>query len=340
MDNLTHSLVGVMLARAGLNRRGAGMTTVVVIASNIPDSDVVAMAGGSLKYLEVHRGYTHALLGLPFMAVLSVLIASALFRRWIPLWTGTWIAAIGVAGHLFLDWTNSYGIRLLLPFSSRWFHLDWDSLIDRPLLVVLCLAFVWPFFARLVLSEIGGKRNAGGGSAWAAVVALVAVESVRAFTHARAIAQLNVALYEDKPAVNVAALPDGTSPWTWHTIVETDRAYEQGVLHLLTESEATTVRRFLKLPRDGAIEAARRTEPFRFLEYFARFPVWSEQPGSTTGPRTTRVELTDLRFGTPGAGSCHAVALVDAAGRSIESAFTWGDGEELGWSSDVRMKQR
>ncbi len=40
MDNLCHSLVGMALGRAGLNRRTALATSTLVIANNLPDVDV------------------------------------------------------------------------------------------------------------------------------------------------------------------------------------------------------------------------------------------------------------------------------------------------------------
>ena len=43
------------------------------------------------------------------------------------------MCGLGVASHLLLDWTNSYGIRLLFPFSLQWFHLDLNALTDGPI---------------------------------------------------------------------------------------------------------------------------------------------------------------------------------------------------------------
>ena len=63
MDNLTHSLFGLTLARTALGRGGRASTIALVLASNAPDIDIVATAGGSAKYLEWHRGPTHGLPG-------------------------------------------------------------------------------------------------------------------------------------------------------------------------------------------------------------------------------------------------------------------------------------
>ena len=42
----------------------------------------------------------------------------------------TLLALIGCLTHPALDWLNVYGIRLLEPFSSRWFYGDTLFIID------------------------------------------------------------------------------------------------------------------------------------------------------------------------------------------------------------------
>src|SRR5689334_19853820 len=80
MDNITHTLTGLMMARAGLGETsGRGGALMMMLAANVPDVDVFATGlPGSLSYLEYHRGYTHSLLMAPVMAVIPLLLA-----RWI-----------------------------------------------------------------------------------------------------------------------------------------------------------------------------------------------------------------------------------------------------------------
>jgi len=63
LDNLTHSLFGLTLARTPLGRAGRGATTALFLASNAPDIDIVVTLGGAANYLEFHRGPTHGPLG-------------------------------------------------------------------------------------------------------------------------------------------------------------------------------------------------------------------------------------------------------------------------------------
>ena len=43
MDNLTHSLIGLTAAKAGLERLSPGATTLCVLAANAPDTDIVVL---------------------------------------------------------------------------------------------------------------------------------------------------------------------------------------------------------------------------------------------------------------------------------------------------------
>jgi membrane-bound metal-dependent hydrolase YbcI (DUF457 family) len=71
LDNLTHSLFAATLARTPLSRAGRGTTAALILASNAPDIDILATAGGAAKYLEWHRGPTHGPLGLVGLGVVT-----------------------------------------------------------------------------------------------------------------------------------------------------------------------------------------------------------------------------------------------------------------------------
>jgi membrane-bound metal-dependent hydrolase YbcI (DUF457 family) len=75
MDNLTHSLVGLTAAKAGLEKLSPGATAVCVLAANIPDCDVaILLFGDRWTYLHHHRGITHAILGVAFLCLFLPLL--------------------------------------------------------------------------------------------------------------------------------------------------------------------------------------------------------------------------------------------------------------------------
>lgn len=334
MDNITHSLTGLALARAGLNRYSPHAVALLVISANAPDVDILAGFKGPLTYFEYHRGYTHSLLGLPVMALLCVLVISLFFRQKLP-WGKAWLlGCVGVGSHLLLDWTNSYGTRLLLPFSSRWFHLDCTALYDGWIMAALVFAAIWPSFSRLVSREIGSKENSGRVLAICALSFFALFDCARLLLHARAVSQLEARLFENAPPLETAAMPKAFSPFEWAGIVETERTYEALPVNDFGDLDSASAEIFFKPPEDPAIAAAETTEPFRFGRYFSRFPVWSESRVTLDAGPGERVELTDLRFGRPQSGAFHCVALENASFRVLQSWFTFGTGMEFGWGRD------
>jgi inner membrane protein len=171
MENLTHTLTGLMLSRAGLNRWCPLATPILLLASNAPDIDIVYRLGGSLTYLDHHREISHAFVSIPIFAVLIALGVRYGGRRPLPLLRAVLTAGIGILVHLLLDWTNTYGVRMLLPFSGAWLRLDITNIVDLWIWAVLALAVAGPLLSHLVSSEIGARKGTGRGAAIFALTA-------------------------------------------------------------------------------------------------------------------------------------------------------------------------
>ena len=154
MDNLTHSLVGLMLARAGLEKTTPHGTAMMVLAANAPDIDAVFWLGGTRDYIEWHRSYPHAIAFAPLVALLPMLLARVRFS-----WPSFLASLIGVFSHLLLDWTNSYGIPLALPFSRHRFRLDIANVFD---------VWIWGILLGAVLAMALARRaHLGDRRLWA-----------------------------------------------------------------------------------------------------------------------------------------------------------------------------
>lgn len=140
MDNLCHSLVGVALGHAGLNKKTALATATLVIGANLPDVDVFAYVWGSETALGFRRGWTHGILALglwPFILT-GIILAWDRFvrRRRRPdaepadpraLFL---LSTVSILSHPFLDWMNTYGLRWLMPFRDVWYYGDVLFIID------------------------------------------------------------------------------------------------------------------------------------------------------------------------------------------------------------------
>jgi hypothetical protein len=83
LDNLTHSLFAMTLARTPLGRAGRGTTAALLLASNAPDIDSITAVGGLPNYLVWHRGPTHGLLGILGLGVVTAGIVQTA-RRYVP----------------------------------------------------------------------------------------------------------------------------------------------------------------------------------------------------------------------------------------------------------------
>jgi inner membrane protein len=333
MDNLSHSLTGLALSRAGLNRITPRATLLLLLSANIPDIDIVALAKSQLTYLEVHRGPTHSLLAVPVLALGCVLLVAAIYRQRLP-WFRAWVVCvIGVLSHLLLDWTNNYGIRPFIPYSMQWFHLDLNSLTDGPMLAALGLAAVWPWLSGLVSSEIGeAKKSTGQGIAIAILLLCVAYDAGRYSLHQRALTQLESRLYAGAPPLEVSALPTSVNPLRWRGIVKAKTSFLQFNLNPLDQFNTEAGETLFRIPTSEATANAAKTPEFSYFLYFARFPVWSVHRVDLQDGAGKRIELTDLRFGEPGRGDFHCVAVEKPDGQVIRSWFTYGSGADLGWS--------
>ena len=145
MDPIAHTLFGATMAEAGLKRKTALATATLLIGANIPDIDGLAMLVSSDYGLWFRRGWTHGILALliwPFLLTglmigVDRLIEKRMWRRnrmrqgppMRPVML-LGIAFLGVWSHPLLDYLNTYGVRLLMPFSDTWFYGDTLFIID------------------------------------------------------------------------------------------------------------------------------------------------------------------------------------------------------------------
>jgi inner membrane protein len=323
MDNLTHSLTGLALSRAGLNRGLKHPAWLLLLAANAPDIDVVTGIAGAAPYLDHHRGLTHSFLLLPVMALLPVVIMSLFSRGERYPWGRAYLAScIGVLSHVLLDWTNVYGVRLLAPLTWEWYRLDITHVVDLWLWTILLLSFAGPLISRLVSSEIGAKPSKGTGAAIAALALMLLYDGSRYVLHQRAIATLEARIYQGEAPSRTAAFPHFANPLLWTGLVEGESFYSLHDLNLLLDFDPGAGQIFYKPELSQAIQNVGKTEPFRVFLEFSQFPLFRMLPAAQP-EGAFWVDAMDLRFGPPSDPRFVASALVDSAGRVLESKFTF-----------------
>ena len=324
MDNVTHTLAGLMLSRAGMNQGEKATPLILMLAANAPDMDTFNFFNDSLAYLQVHRGYTHALAFAPVVALVPLLLVKAFTRTRFTLVTLATYAGclIAVLSHILLDWTNVYGVRMMLPFSAKWYRLDTTDLIDPVILGVLLLAVGAPALSRLVTSEMGGRKTQGPprGWAWFALVSVLLYDTARWVAHDRAIGIVDAHTYRGAPAERISVFPVRFTIMRWRAVVEGDGFIYEVPVDLSGDFDAAGGHTEYPALSSPAIDAARTTRTFHEFENFNQLPFWTLLPVDDT----LRVELLDLRFGSVQNPGFEAVAFVEQDGRVARAYFSFG----------------
>jgi inner membrane protein len=326
MDPITHTLTGLAMSRAGLKRVAPYATPVLLLAAVAPDLDLLVAPFGSLAYLHWHRHLTHTFAAAPVLAILPVLVVGLLARKRFD-WKRAYLLSLAaVLLHVLMDWLAPYGTRFLLPFSANWYRLDTVALPDAWILTVFLVAALAPALSRLVSSEIGARASTGRGWAIFALCFLALFSFGRWVLHERAVAVLDARLYGGSAPLRVAAIPGPFNPFRWTGLVETPEFYSLYDVNLLDEFNPAEGQILYK-PEPSPLEAAaaraaERTEAFRVFLDFSAYPYWRfsavEKPADSI-----RVEVMDLRFGSPGHPQFVASAIVDSGGRVLESDFSF-----------------
>ncbi|MEW5976593.1 MAG: metal-dependent hydrolase [Acidobacteriota bacterium] len=299
MDNLTHTLYGLALSQAGLNRVHPRATSAILIGANLPDIDMISLFWGPLKCLEYHRGFTHGIAGVICGASLLTAVVGGwhwkFSRQSNPGWWKLPLAALaGTGSHLLLDYTNSYGIRPFLPFSGAWYALDLVFIIDPWILLIFLLSLGLPFLLRLVSQEIGARSSAYSRGAMVCLLLIAGYWGVKQWSHRQAIQELDQAGFRTGAPMQVGAMPKIFNLLGWHGIVETSAAFHTVDVGWSPRSPLTSQRNrtYRKAVEDGVLKAALQSRTARIFSDFARFPVVTVEPID----EGYRVTIRDLRF--------------------------------------------
>ncbi|MDW8246234.1 MAG: metal-dependent hydrolase [Sandaracinaceae bacterium] len=187
MDNITHSLGGLVLAEVILEVRSRiwrnerqlpewAFWLNSILASNLPDLDV-AYAGTldfPIGYSLHHRGYTHTLVVAPLLALIPLIPLlflkkrqrhQSVFRDGLLLYV---LSFLGISLHILMDFLNDYGVHPFWPFDNRWYYGDTLFIIEPFWWVGLSLSLIFNFpskvrgllavppFAGITLSLLSG----------------------------------------------------------------------------------------------------------------------------------------------------------------------------------------
>ena len=278
MFNSTHTLVGLSMARCGLERFAPSAVWTAVIAASLPDIDLVSYFGGIGSYITYHRGITHGLAGILF---LSLVLAAVM--HWIAgrFWNQLVIALVVMATHPVLDFMNTYGVRPFFPFERRWIYGDILFVIDPYTDLLLGAGLIFAAYARR-------RRTLGVALGLTLTVAYIAAR-----IELRNMAQHQLGmLTESLPDyVSSAVSPRAINPFNWTGIVEREKDMFSVDVNVFNGVGRELVR-LHKAPRSAVVDVAAATPSGSALLAFARFPVTQVQTTSFG----VRVAFIDFRF--------------------------------------------
>lgn len=322
MDNLTHSLAGAVLAQMGLKRKtGLAMPT-LVIAANLPDVDAWAVFLGP-QQLAIRRGITHGPIGIVLLPLLLMALMLA-FDRWrgrhpvkpdAPARRAVhagWLLAlayVGTLSHPMLDWMNSYGVRLLEPFSSTWYAANTLFIIDLWLWLALA-AGVW----------LSLRRERRGDATWrapafacgAVIVVYIAANAVMTQA-AQTAAEARVRHEHERTPTLVVANPVPLAFWRRELLWRDATHHGEGDWSLFTPGEGARLGADARPHHmnDSLVARAREASAdARAFLLWSRMPVATlDDAGVTFGDQRFMREITRATFTV-------RVLLVEGARRS------------------------
>lgn len=357
MEPLAHTLAGACLAESGLKRLTPLASSTLIIAANLPDVDGACYLHSADVAFALRRGWTHGILAialLPLALTAVMLVVDRVMarrhperRRAKPL-ALLGLAALGVLSHPFLDWLNNYGVRLLMPFSERWFYGDTLFIVDPWLWLILggaaMLAWTTHTRGRVTAAALGLGTTAlmllapvvpeWARAAWMAGLAMWALARARVgeprrpgiATGALALAGLYIAtmyagsriaerqvrelaLERGWAAEHVAAMPVPAEPLRRSVIVVAgDRYLFVPVTWTAGPAPGIEATVFARGAHDPAVDAALAAPFVRGVRRWLRFPSYEVLPLPNGG---RRVIIRDARFAIGNRPGFGVIAIVD-----------------------------
>ena len=285
--------------RAGLNKLTPLATSTLVIANNLPDIDVAVFATGTLA-MSFRRGWTHgtlAQLTLPIALTGVMLVYDRYRKTQVPRERARpvqllLLSYIGVLLHVFMDFTNSYGVRLLMPFSERWFYGDALYIVDPWLYLTLGLGW-WLAATRPRPARIG--------------VAIAALY-VLAMLGSNVVARREVAgglARAGRAEARFMVTPVFANPFRREVVIDVGDRYEKGHLWFdpLPHFRPAGFGMAKGLDDPAALAALQSARAQAFLRW-SRFPFVQVDP-----PRSPGIWINDYRYANAGPYGWSAVKL-------------------------------
>lgn len=282
MDNLTHTLIGVHLARSGPSQKhGKGVLLFFMLMSNIPDLDFIyaRLLSDNLSFL-VRRMWTHSIFGFPLLSLLVAFLFHLKYKQ-ISVKTFFLMGLAATAAHVLYDLANSYGVVVLYPFFSERFELAWLFIIDP---------FIWGILIIPLLLISYLKK-------WVSVqkisiVVLVILGLYTCFCGVGRMISHHILKKEAakmiRPINLTYVFPEALGPHRFRGVIQSGTEYTVYQIKYF-KNEAHFFETFFSDENDPDVIQARNTKEGQKLDWFYKIPIWQKNKDGV-------VTVFDVRF--------------------------------------------
>ncbi|SKC64208.1 metal-dependent hydrolase [Maledivibacter halophilus] len=255
MDPVTHGVIG--LAISAFSGDPVSLSNPISIGCALgamsPDIDVVVrFVKNDFYYLRHHRGVSHSLPSLLALSGIITLGLGVMFKNVdflrLFLWT-----FLGAFSHTFFDILNSYGAKLLAPFTRKKFKMNLLMLYD-PVITILCLFLIF-------------KRTISNMSLTTVGITFVVYIGARYGMRKRAEKVIEKHYTDGYKLIKVNVLPSLMAFHKWDFIVDTNSHSIVGQVNLINSK--VFVREKFKKPKSEIVELFNKTNAGKYFKDFS-----------------------------------------------------------------------
>jgi membrane-bound metal-dependent hydrolase YbcI (DUF457 family) len=328
MDALTHGLASYSVTRAAFPRASRVTMLAAIVAGSAANLDQLSAAVSASAFLTWYRTATHSIVGTIGIAIIfsaAAWLASRQKSNADSVRTIFLAVLAACALHVAMDLTQNESVQIFWPFRSQRYSADWVAHFDLWILVILLAGALLPQLFALVTEEIGAKSKAPRGRI-GAIFALLAVfiyVGARFILHGNAVGMMEARTYRGELPHRVGAFAESDSPFHWHGIVETERAFYDLDLNLApgssfsSDSAAVSYKPEMSPP----LGAAQKSDAARRFLQVAKFPKATVEKTDTG----YRVQIRDLAQRRDSPSGPRVVAIVETGANAHVVA------EEIAW---------
>ena len=273
MDIVTHALMGFIPASPFMMGDHPFPAFCYTLGNVLPDLDSFSRMFGKRAFMKSHQTYTHAVFSIVALGILAYFLFPLVGL--IDPWCAPALA-LGMLVHSFTDFSNTYGIALGLPFTSKRFCREWVFFIDSVVLGSSALVAVYLGWRITHQKDFGWEVQAAYGAL------LLIYWPIKVF--------LRHLARKKSPEQTIALIPSALWPWLFYGTARHGNAMQLFQVNLLSGKTAEEAK--VALLDEPYLDALKKIPEYNAMcELSPAYHVVKTEPAGNG----TRLEVRDLR---------------------------------------------